>query len=373
MVNILLSLRVSMKRTFTLLFWLLPLFAFAQPPGYYLPASGLNREPLRVALCNIIRHHTTLSYTPGLWTAYHTTDVKTSGKLWDVYSDIPGGTPAYEYTVGTDQCSGSSPSGEHGCYNREHTWPQSKFTSDTPMQTDLFIVYPTDYFVNSKRGDFPYGKVGTATRTFTNGSTIGDNVYPGAPVGSCFEPIDSFKGDLARNYFYVSTCYRNDSAKFVSWEIATQVNLNPWAIQMLLEWHHNDPVSQKEIDRNNAVYALQGNRNPFIDNPYFADCIWGNGDCSKVSVNNINSENDGLVIYPNPAKSELNIMWTQNSSRPTLTVGVYDMQGREVFSTKVESVSKSGISISLNGYTSGVYTVRIIDNLNTVTKRVIIE
>ena len=362
-----------MKQKLTLLFWLLPVFALAQPPGYYLAAAGLSRQPLRAALCNIIRPHTALSYTPGLWNAYYTTDKKPNGKLWDVYSDIPGGTPAYEYTIGSDQCSGSSPSGEHGCYNREHTWPQSKFTSDTPMQTDLFIVYPTDYFVNSKRGDFPYGKVGTANRTFTNGSKIGDNVYSGAPVGSCYEPIDSFKGDLARTYFYVSTCYRNDSARFVSWEIATQVNLNPWAIQMLLEWHHNDPVSQKEIDRNNATYALQGNRNPFIDNPYYADCIWGTGDCSKVSVNNVFGENDGLMIYPNPATSELNIKWTQSNSRTPAMIAIYDMQGREVFSTAAAAAGNSQISISLNGYSSGVYLVRIIDELNTVTKRVIIE
>jgi hypothetical protein len=124
-----LSLRVNIKnrrlfalqRMTLLLVVLLPYLVKAQPAGYYLSANGLNGEPLRIALKSIIRPHTALSYTPGLWNAYHTTDVKPNGKLWDVYSDIPSGTPAYEYTIGTNQCSGSSPSGENGCYNREHT------------------------------------------------------------------------------------------------------------------------------------------------------------------------------------------------------------------------------------------------------------
>ena len=237
--NIYLYFCPHMKKLIPLLALTCTYFCHAQPPGYYSPAYGLNGQPLRVALMGIIRAHTALSYTPGLWNAYYTTDTNTDGKLWDVYSDIPGGTPAYEYTMGTSQCSGSSPSAEGGCYNREHTWPQSKFGSAAPMQTDLFIVYPTDYYVNSNRGDLPYGIVGTATKTFTNHSKIGNNIYTGAPSGNCYEPNDSFKGDLARNYFYVSTCYRNDSTTFVSWEMASQVNLEPWAIQMLLEWNHN--------------------------------------------------------------------------------------------------------------------------------------
>jgi endonuclease I len=168
------------------------------------------------------------------------------------------------------------------------------------MQTDLFIVYPTDYFVNSRRGDLPYGVVTSAIQTFTNGCKIGYNTYAGSPATNCFEPIDSFKGDIARNYFYVSTCYRDDSATFTSWEMANHVNLNPWVVQMLLDWHHNDPVSKKEIDRNNAVYAQQGNRNPFIDHPEYVDCIWGSGVCN--ANNKVQDQNGSFAmnIYPNP-------------------------------------------------------------------------
>jgi len=90
-----------MKRVLLSILAILPFVAMAQiPTGYYNSATGLSGQPLRVALRNIIRPHTTLTYTPGLWNAYYTTDVRPDGKLWDIYSDIPGGTPAYLYTLG---------------------------------------------------------------------------------------------------------------------------------------------------------------------------------------------------------------------------------------------------------------------------------
>ncbi len=328
----------------------------AQPAGYYAPASFLNGQPLRIALMQIIRSHTALTYTPGLWNAYHTTDVRPDGKLWDVYSDKPGATPAYEYTIGTNQCSGSSPSAEGGCYNREHTWPQSKFGSTAPMQTDLFIVYPTDYYVNSNRGDLPYGKVGSVSQTFTNGSKIGSNIYPGAPSGSCYEPIDSFKGDLARNYFYVSTCYRNDSSVFVTWEMATQVNLKGWTAQMLLDWHHNDPVSKKEIDRNNAVYALQGNRNPFIDHPEYADCIWGTGDCSMLGVLGLNAGVPGFKAWA--SGGDLDIAWN-TPLRSDAVLRLVDATGRLVRQETVPAGTGEAV-LSAAGLGHGLYVLLCI-------------
>ena len=84
-----------------------------------------------------------------------------------------------------------------------------------------------------------------------------------------FEPIDEYKGDFARTYFYFGTRYYGEDG---SWEGSPQVDgaqLLPWAENLLLEWHAADPVSAKEIDRNEAIYAIQGNRNPFIDRPDF--------------------------------------------------------------------------------------------------------
>jgi len=360
-----------MNKLILLLVATFPFICEAQPPGYYLPANGLNGQPLRVALMGIIRTHTTLSYTPGLWNAYYTTDTNTDGKLWDVYSDIPGGTPAYEYTLGSNQCSGSSPTAEDGCYNREHTWPQSKFGSAAPMQTDLFIVYPTDYYVNSNRGDLPYGTVGTATKTFTNHGKIGNNTYTGAPSGNCYEPNDSFKGDLARNYFYVSTCYRNDSATFVSWEMASQVNLEPWAIQMLLEWHHNDPVSRKEIDRNNAVYALQGNRNPFIDHPEYADCIWGTGDCA-LSVALVSSTAPLFSLYPNPAINEITVALKRPVNDNSSAIKVWNTTGQLIYSLVPEPGSSKTV-LPVSTLSKGMYFVQLTTAGSSEVQKFMVE
>ncbi|MFT5232226.1 MAG: endonuclease I [Candidatus Krumholzibacteriia bacterium] len=235
------------------------------PPGYYDSAESLVGEVLRAELHNIIDNHSSVSYS-GLWSAYYTTDDKPNGKVWDMYSDIPGGTPQYEYTFGTDQ--GGSAGSEGTGYNREHSWPSSWYGASSPMYTDIFMVYPTDNEVNNKRGSFPFGEVGTPTWTSTNGCKLGSSDYPGYS-GTVFEPIDEYKGDFARAYFYMTTRYFGEDGSWAGSPMANGAVLEPWAEAMLLEWDAADPVSLKEIDRNDAVYDIQGNRNPFIDRPDF--------------------------------------------------------------------------------------------------------
>lgn len=243
----------------------------AQPPvGYYSSAEGLSGQPLKVALHNIIDNHTALAYN-GLWGAFSSTDAKPGNKVWDMYSDIPGGTPPYTYTLGSDQCGGYSAEGD--CYNREHSFPQSWFNSGNPMRTDLFHIYPTDGWVNQKRGNFAYGKVGSADWTSQNGSKVGLSVTPGY-TGTVFEPIDEYKGDFARTYFYMMTRYYGAMSGWNS-PMMSDGDLAPWAMAMLVAWHDQDPVSPKETARNNAVYALQHNRNPYIDRPEWVHAIWG--------------------------------------------------------------------------------------------------
>ncbi|MFZ4402434.1 MAG: endonuclease, partial [Bacteroidales bacterium] len=248
------------------------------PSGYYNSATGTGAT-LKTQLYNIIKGHIERSYTQ-LWTDFQTTDKKTNGKVWDMYSDIPGGTPPYEYTFITHQCGnylGEGPA-NGGCYNREHSFPKSWFNQDPPMFTDLFHLVPTDGKVNGERSNFPYGKVNTPTWTSQNGSKLGPNVFPGY-TGTVFEPIDSFKGDFARNYFYMVTRYENVISEWVTdmLDNSTFPAFTVWAKNMLIEWNNLDPVSQKEIDRNNAVYSIQHNRNPYIDHPEYVNQIWGGG------------------------------------------------------------------------------------------------
>ncbi|NIK72839.1 endonuclease I [Thermonema lapsum] len=253
--------------------------AGAQPANYYSSAEGKTGYALKTALHNIIKNHQVQSYS-SLWNHFQSTDKKPNGKVWDMYSDVPGGTPAYEYSFGSDQCGSYSKEGD--CYNREHSFPKSWFNNASPMYSDLFHLYPTDGYVNQKRGNYPFGEVANPEWVSTNGSKLGPCSFPGYS-GKVFEPIDEYKGDFARTYFYMATRYQDIIA---SWENYTSYSdavldgssdkvFEDWALNLLYSWHVQDPVSQKEIDRNNAIYAIQGNRNPYIDHPEWVSAVWG--------------------------------------------------------------------------------------------------
>ena len=239
------------------------------PAGYYDPAQGLTGEPLRTALMGIIDNHDVQSYN-SLHTHFQSTDNKGNGQVWDMYSDNPGGTPPYTYTLGSNTCGNYS--GEGDCYNREHSFPKSWFNDQSPMSSDLFHLYPTDGYVNGQRSNYAYSEVDLPAWTSLNGSKRGNSSFPGY-AGSAFEPIDEYKGDLARTYFYMMTRYKTSVNNWNSVMLDGD-NLSEWACTLLLQWSASDPVSQKEIDRNNAVFAIQNNRNPFIDHPEWIDSIW---------------------------------------------------------------------------------------------------
>ncbi len=264
-----------------ILFFLFCLFfgakSFSQiPVNYYSTAAGISGTPLRQALHDIIDNHSTQSYS-SLWNHVGITDRKPNGKVWDIYSDIPGGTPPYEYTFFSNQCGNISVEGS--CYNREHSWPQSWFNSSPPMQSDLFHIYPTDGKVNGLRGNFPFGEVTTPTNITLNGSKLGPCTFPGY-ASTVFEPINEYKGDLARSYFYMVTRYFNEDAGWQTTAATTGANLKPWQLDQLKKWALNDPVSAKEINRNNAIYGIQNNRNPFIDSPQFICRIFPGNYCT---------------------------------------------------------------------------------------------
>jgi len=256
-----------------------PLFLAAQPPsGYYNTSEGKTGAELKTALYNIIKGHSGQSYDY-LWTAFQTTDAKPGNLVWDMYSNC-------SFTFVTYQCGEYE--NECDCYNREHSFPASWFNDASPMYTDLFHVVPTDGKVNGIRSNYPFGTVTNPTTTTGNGSKLGPCSYPGY-AGTVFEPVNEYKGDFARTYFYMATRYENVIAGWYA--NSTEANavlqnnafpvFESWFLNMLGEWHVNDPVSQKEIDRNNAVYGvngnLQGNRNPFIDHPEYVYQIWGVG------------------------------------------------------------------------------------------------
>lgn len=267
---------ISRKLRLLSLFVLLSLTLLGQAPaGYYDAAEGKNGADLKTALCNIItNNHQTLSYS-SLGNYYPSTDATSDGKVWDMYSS----------QVYTFSQNGSSANQEGQGWNKEHSFPQSWFKEASPMKADLFHVYPTDIKVNSIRSNFPFGKVGgSPSFTSTNGCKLGSSDSNTGYSGTVFEPADEYKGDFARTYFYMATRYEKSIDSWTSNGTAGQILdgteypvFKSWYKKLMLEWHHSDPVSPKEVTRNNAVYAIQKNRNPFIDNPSYADMIWGDG------------------------------------------------------------------------------------------------
>ncbi|MGM9695133.1 MAG: endonuclease [Alloprevotella sp.] len=243
---------------------------FAQiPAGYYSGAKGKSGKALKTALHNAISSHTARSYD-NLWDDYKTTDVRPDGKIWDMYSNITSYVPG-------GSAQGKNYSKEGDAYNREHSFPKSWFNDAKPMYTDLFHVYPTDGYCNGRRSNYPFGETNGETWQSSGGfSKLGKCTVSGYS-GTVFEPADEYKGDFARSYFYMATCYEDKIASWSSPMLSgdSYTAYTSWALQMLLRWAAQDPVSEKEIARNNAVYGIQKNRNPFIDFPGLEQYVWG--------------------------------------------------------------------------------------------------
>ena len=244
----------------------------AQRPfnNYYGAAYGKTGAELKLALKTIISGHTDLGYD-GLFTIYAVSDITPDGKIWDIYSDRDGTgmDRAYDFTISTKRCGNYKNEGD--CWNREHMIPQSKFGKARPMVSDAHHVLPTDGKVNGIRSSWPHATVGSASFTSLNGSKLGSSSTSGYS-GTAFEPINAYKGDTARIYFYFCVRYYNGSIS--AWEsMNSGAKLKSWAQTLYRQWHAADPVSQKEQDRNNGVQQYQKNRNPFIDYPELADLI----------------------------------------------------------------------------------------------------
>lgn len=259
-----------------------------EPPvlgDYYKSAEGKTGYTLKTALYNIINNHNSQGYS-AVWDLVKTADIdnyyEKDGTILDIYSEKVSGSDSINFTKVTDQCGQYSKEGD--CYNREHSFPKSWFGGKVePMNSDGHHLYATDGYVNAKRSNWPFGEVGSATYTSSNGSKVGSAASSLGYSGTVFEPIDEFKGDLARAYFYMATRYENEIANWEGNSDNSNAVLNgtnttvfePWVLAMLKRWHANDPVDQKEIDRNNAVYNFQGNRNPYVDHPEFVNMVWG--------------------------------------------------------------------------------------------------
>ena len=292
-----------------------PVTAPADIPAYYAAANNKSGTSLYNALNTITNvGFASLGYD-GAIDAYQTTDVYPTdpshpdyvagkgGKLWDMYG-------ACSFSAG-DECGNYG--GECDCYNREHSIPKSWWGGGkNNMYSDIFHLVPTDGYVNNRRSNYAFGEVQNATYTY-NECKLGSSVSTittdketllgtsATCSGTVFEPRDEYKGDFARGYLGMIAKYSNSSYSitsgyggmiFESFSSTQHFGLTKYGIVLLMKWHREDPVSRKEIDRNNGIQATQGNRNPFIDYPYLAEYIWGEKNGQTVDMAMLMSSSD---------------------------------------------------------------------------------
>lgn len=252
-------------------------FASNSLDAYYAGTNTKNGFELKTALKEIIKNsHKPKSYS-ALFSVYLTSDLDTTyendGSIMDIYSENPRGQDEYNFSKAKDKCGNYKE--ESDCFNREHLFPQSIFKKAAPMRSDFFHVFPADGAVNGMRSNFPFGEVKIAKKISKNGSKLGNNTTSGYR-GLVFEPIDEFKGDVARALLYFATRYEDRISvwKHDMLDGSKHRVYKKWFITLLMKWHKADPVSKHEVLRNNAGQKFQGNRNPFIDHPEYVDLIW---------------------------------------------------------------------------------------------------
>lgn len=319
--------------------------AWAQGPNgseyYYQAANGKKGAALKTAMYGIIKTHTNIGYD-GLYEAYRATDTRPDGYVRDWYSN------ATYYTHVKDKAGTYHQEGD--CYNREHSVPQSWFQDyehSSIIKADIVHVLPTDGYVNNRRGNLPLAKVGTVSYQSANGySKLGNCATPGYN-GTVFEPNNEIKGDMARIYFYMATCYEEDvddwagnTTANIVFDGTTYPAFKTWYLNMLMEWSKNDPVDAVEIARNNAVKLKQGNRNPFVDYPGLEDYIWGDKKNVAFSYDHYEGSSSG--------KQYVTMSFSPTSV--TATLG-------ESFTAPTLSMSPSGLTVTYSSSNTNVATV----------------
>ena len=312
----------------------------AVPSGYYDNAKNKSDRALMSALHKIISGHTKRGYTQ-LWSDFKTTDCN-GNIIIDRYSNS-------HFTYSSDQCGTYSNVGD--CYNREHGIPNSWWggTSSDTAYTDLHHMFPVDGFVNGKRGNYPLGDCNNGT-TYGTGK-LGSCTFSGYN-GTVFEVADEYKGDFARVYFYFATRYMTRISNYTSspgnavFTSSSYLGLTTWAINQLLEWHRNDPVSALETTRNDAVYSIQRNRNPFIDNPELVEYIWGD---KKGSTWNGSGSGTTTPALTAPTSGSTVAVGTNTGSGVSKTITV---KGSNLTKALTVAVTGNGFSVSPTSITA---------------------
>jgi len=236
------------------------------PEGYYSSLKGKKGAELKTAVYNIVKNANVLSYGSGkghTWWGFWTTDRNAEGYFIDRYS------AESEWEMSTTQ--GAAGSG----MNIEHSFPKSWWGgSSNQAYKDLYNLMPCKSKINSTKSNYPMGTVVSGDKG--NGWT---KVGKGSDSKWYWEPADPWKGDFARGYMYMATTYQNfnwsGSSALQILQQGTYPTLQKWAYTLFIKWAKADMPDATEIKRNEEVYKIQGNRNPYVDFPNLMEYVWG--------------------------------------------------------------------------------------------------
>lgn len=344
-----------MKKSLILL--LLPFCSIAQMPAYYnsidFNQTGNN---LKIQLAQLITttHTHELTYTPEVWEAL---------KLADLDPDNPQNVLLiYGYDdEDTDDDNDRSRNKNFSCHTtscdglwvREHVFPRSLGNPNLEYEgpgSDAHHLRSIDYDLNNDRGN----------RRYADGSghsaIIGANFYPG----------DEWKGDVARMMMYMYMRYQSRCAAAVVGKGSTSYSPLGDMPNIFLEWNAEDPVNQYERNRNTVLQDMQGNRNPFIDNPYLATLIWHGPEAentwSELSV--IDFEQQTLYIYPTLTTGKV---YVTNTTPSNYSYTIYNSLGQQV------KARISDDEIDLESNPAGIYFLKAGDGTSSKTFRIMLQ
>lgn len=333
------------------------------PQGYYDGCETVNGEELKTVLHNIIDNHTEMSY-----------NALRDYVLKDTDEDENNTNNIILLYTGWS-ISKNSFGGGASDWNREHVWAKSHggFDNNPPAGTDAHHIRPTDASVNSRRGNLDFDNGGSAY-------TDGDGATGCFVDGDSWEPRDEVKGDVARMIFYMEVRYEGTGGE-PDLEMVDYVDSSPSGQPLhgkkstLLAWHHEDPVSDWEIRRNNRVYNYQNNRNPFIDHPDFVGRVWEGVNSDDITI----APKIFLNIYPNPFNPSTTISFeTTNLSKDT-KIEIFNMKGQKIKNLEFEDMKQGINNIVWNGtddkgsnVASGIYFCKLNSGDKTLLRKMLL-
>lgn len=364
-----------MKKQFSL-FLMLCICVFeidaSYPPNYYEALNGKTGAVLKTALHEIICQDTTqyLNYGSGngrTWQGFYSTDRNESNNsIVDMYSSEVVYFPA-DYVVSGYKGFGSAVQIEHSV---PKSWWKCDIKHPDCAAKDLNHLYPANGSMNASKNNNPLGVVSGKITKDNGVSKVGMATYDDY-TGNVFEPANEYKGDFARSYFYVATAYEHYTNKWDTslagnmMQANTYPTLKSWAVNLLLQWHRQDPVSERERTRTDKVFDIQKNRNPFIDFPELVEYIWGDrvGSAWNVAVGLENNVSNLQLIF----NSNQNSILIQSTENLAVSISVYTIDGKMI----LQQNTSTNTLVSFSQMLKGIYIVRAVTDREIITRKVI--